>query len=265
MFNRLFKRQRQGAETGNGRSHLIELHQVSKIFHVGSGDFVALDSVDFLVDKGEYVAVMGKSGSGKSTLLNMISGIDRPSSGEIIVAGTNLNHLKEGEMAVWRGQHVGLIFQFFQLLPTLSVVENLMVAMDFCHTYPRGQRESKAMALLEQVGLTHQAHSLPLSISGGEQQRVAIARALATNPPLLLADEPTGNLDSGAADDVVALFEELVDQGKTILMVTHDDELASRAKRIITLSDGKIVDDIRRDDFIMMRSDPAALDPVNYN
>jgi putative ABC transport system ATP-binding protein len=265
MFNRLFKRQSQGAETGNGRSHLIELHQVSKFFHVGSGDFVALDNVDFFVDKGEYVAVMGKSGSGKSTLVNMISGIDRPSSGEIIVAGTNLNQLKEGEMAVWRGQHVGLIFQFFQLLPTLSVIENLMVAMDFCHTYPRGQRESRALALLEQVGLTHQAHSLPLSISGGEQQRVAIARALATNPLLLLADEPTGNLDSGAADDVVALFEELVDQGKTILMVTHDDELASRAKRIITLSDGKIVDDIRRDNFTRRRSDPAALDPVNYN
>ena len=246
MFNRLFKRQSQEAETGNGRSHLIELHNVSKIFHVGSGDFIALDGVDFLVDKGEYVAVMGKSGSGKSTLVNMISGIDRPSSGEIIVAGTNLNQLKEGQMAVWRGQHVGLIFQFFQLLPMLSVVENLMVAMDFCHTYARGQREDRAMALLEQVGLTHLAHSLPLSISGGEQQRVAIARALSTNPPLILADEPTGNLDSGAAEAVIELFEELVEQGKTILMVTHDDELANRAQRIITLADGCIVDEQRR-------------------
>ena len=257
MFNRLFKRQNQGAETENGRSHLIELHNVSKIFPVGSGDCIALDGVDFLVDKGEYVAVMGKSGSGKSTLVNMISGIDRPSSGEIIVAGTNLNQLKEGQMAVWRGQHVGLIFQFFQLLPMLSVIENLMVAMDFCHTYPRGQRESRAMALLEQVGLTPQAHSLPLSISGGEQQRVAIARALATNPPLLLADEPTGNLDSGASASVIDLFEELVEQGKTILMVTHDDELASRAKRIITLSDGRIVDEVRRDDMAAMMNSQA--------
>ena len=264
MFNRLFKQQIQETETGNGRSHLIELHQVSKIFHVGSGDFVALDSIDFFVDEGEYVAVMGKSGSGKSTLVNMISGIDRPSSGEIFVAGVNLNHLKEGQMAVWRGQHVGLIFEFFQLLPTLSIIENLMVAMDFCHTYPRGQREQKAMMLLEQVGLVSQAHSLPLSISGGEQQRAAIARALATNPPMLLADEPTGNLDSGAAADVIALFEELVEQGKTILMVTHDDELASRAKRIITLADGRIVDDVQCDNSMMGRGVQVSLDQVGY-
>ena len=262
MFNRLFKRQSQEAEMENGRSHLIELHNVSKIFHVGSGDFIALDGVDFFVDEGDYVAVMGKSGSGKSTMVNMISGIDRPSSGEIIVAGTNLNQLKEGQMAVWRGQHVGLIFQFFQLLPMLSVIENLMVAMDFCHTYSRGQRENRAMALLEQVGLTPQAHSLPLSISGGEQQRVAIARALATNPPLLLADEPTGNLDSGAAASVIDLFEELVEQGKTILMVTHDDELASRAKRIITLSDGRIVDEVRRDNVAAMMSNQADQPPI---
>jgi putative ABC transport system ATP-binding protein len=264
MFNRLFKQQGQPKETRNGRSHLIKLHQVSKIFHVGSGDFVALDNVDFFVDKGEYVAVMGKSGSGKSTLVNMISGIDRPSSGEIIVAGTNLNQLKEGQMAVWRGKHVGLIFQFFQLLPMLSVVENLMVAMDFCHTYPKGQRDQKAMDLLEQVGLTDYAHSLPSAISGGEQQRVAIARALATNPPLLLADEPTGNLDSSAADDVIALFEELVDQGKTIIMVTHDDELANRAQRIITLSDGKIVDDRRKINSGVISSSQASLDHFDY-
>lgn len=264
MFNRLFKRQSQGAELENGGSHLIELHQVSKIFHVGSGDFIALDNVDFFVDKGEYVAVMGKSGSGKSTLVNMISGIDRPSAGEIIVSGTNLNHLKEGEMAVWRGQHVGLIFQFFQLLPTLSVVENLMVAMDFCHTPPRGKRTQRAMELLEQVGLADQAHSLPLSISGGEQQRVAIARALATNPPLLLADEPTGNLDSGAAADIIELFEYLVDQGKTILMVTHDDELAGRANRIITLSDGKIVDDVRQNKLAAMAEAHTKFDPISY-
>ncbi len=247
MFNRLFKQQGQEAEGENGRSHLIELHNVSKYFHVGSGDFVALDGVDFFVDAGEYVAVMGKSGSGKSTLVNMISGIDRPSSGDIYVAGTHLNHLSEGDMAVWRGQHVGLIFQFFQLLPMLSVIENILVAMDFCHKYARTEREERAWALLEQVGVSDHAHSLPLTLAGGEQQRVAIARAMATDPPLLLADEPTGNLDSGAAEGVIALFESLVAQGKTILMVTHDDELAGRAQRIITLSDGKIVNDVRQD------------------
>jgi putative ABC transport system ATP-binding protein len=185
---------------------------------------------------------VGKSGSGKSTLINMITGIDRPSSGEIYVGDTAIHHLAEGPMAEWRGRNIGIIFQFFQLLPMLSCIENVMLPMDFCNMFKPSEREGRALHLLEQVDMVDHAYKLPSEVSGGQQQRVAIARALANDPPLLVADEPTGNLDSRTADAVFQLFARMVDNGKTILMVTHDDEMAHQVRRTITLTDGQIVD-----------------------
>ncbi len=225
----------------NGNAHLIELRRVVKAYESAAGTFIALKGVDLTVDPGEFVAVVGRSGSGKSTLINVITGIDRPTSGEILVGDTAVHKLSEGQMAVWRGRNVGVIFQFFQLLPTLSIVENVMLPMDFCGVYSPRERQARAMHLLEQVDLADHAHKLPLAVSGGQQQRAAIARALANDPPILAADEPTGNLDSKTAEAVFDLFERLVAQGKTILMVTHDRELARRATRIIRLADGEIV------------------------
>jgi putative ABC transport system ATP-binding protein len=227
---------------GNGNHHLIDLRQVAKIYETDAGPFAALDDVDLQVDSGEFVAVIGKSGSGKSTLINMITGIDRPTSGEVLVGGMAVHTLKEGQMAVWRGRNIGVVFQFFQLLPTLTVIENVMLPMDFCHMYSMREREDKAMHLLERVEMTDQAHKLPSAVSGGQQQRAAIARALANDPPIIVADEPTGNLDSATAESVFRLFEDLVDGGKTILMVTHDRDLAKRATRTIILSDGEVVE-----------------------
>jgi ABC-type lipoprotein export system ATPase subunit len=173
----------------------------------------------------------------------MITGIDRPTSGEVLVGDTAVHTLKEGQMAVWRGRHIGVVFQFFQLLPTLTVVENVMLPMDFCHVYTMREREERAMHLLEQVEMTDHAHKLPTAVSGGQQQRVAIARALATDPPIIVADEPTGNLDSKTAESVFRLFEDLVGEGKTILMVTHDHDLAKRATRTVILSDGEVIEE----------------------
>ncbi len=221
-------------------AHLIRLKQVVKRYESDAGTFTALKGVDLTVGGGEFVAVIGKSGSGKSTLINMITGIDRPTSGEVVVGETQVHRLSEGRMAEWRGRTLGVVFQFFQLLPTLSVVENVMLPMDFCRTYPSRERRGRAMALLEQVEMAEHAHKLPTAISGGQQQRVAIARALANDPPILVADEPTGNLDSRTADSVFRLFEELVAQGKTIVMVTHDDDLSERVTRTITIADGEI-------------------------
>jgi len=195
-----------------------------------------------LVDPGEFVAVIGKSGSGKSTLINMITGVDRPTSGQVLVGDTAVHTLNEGQIAAWRGRSIGVVFQFFQLLPTLTVVENVMLPMDFCNMYRMRQREERAMYLLEQVGLDQHAYKLPSAISGGEQQRVAIARALANDPPIVAADEPTGNLDSATSESIFQLFEALVASGKTILMVTHDMDLAQRATRTVLLVDGEIVD-----------------------
>ena len=225
----------------NGNEHLIELHKVVKTYEGEAGKFVALDNVDLQVDPGEFVAVIGKSGSGKSTLINMITGIDHPTSGEIMVGDTAVHNLNEGQIAVWRGKNIGVVFQFFQLLPTLTVVENVMLPMDFCDMYRMREREDRAMDLLDRVGISEHAYKLPTGISGGEQQRVAIARALANDPPILVADEPTGNLDSNTADQIITLFEALVANDKTILMVTHDLDLAQRASRTITLADGKII------------------------
>jgi ABC-type lipoprotein export system ATPase subunit len=223
--------------------HLIELRAVVKRYESAAGTFSALKGVDLRVQEGEFVAVIGKSGSGKSTLINMITGIDRPTSGEVHVAGTPVHTLREGEMAVWRGRALGIIFQFFQLLPTLSLIENVMLPMDFAGRPSPRERRSRALHLLEQVGLAEHAHKLPAAVSGGQQQRAAIARALANDPPILVADEPTGNLDSRTAQSIFHLFGDLVREGKTILMVTHDNDLARAVSRTIVLSDGEIIEE----------------------
>jgi len=243
MFN-WFKRKNQKSETNGrykyGNNHLIELQQVSKIYEGAAGKFIALKNIDLNVDPGEFVAVVGKSGSGKSTLINMITGIDRPTAGKVLVGDTAVHTLTEGQIAVWRGKNVGVVFQFFQLLPTLTVIENVMLPMDFCDVYPMHEREQRAMHLLQLVDMTEHAYKLPTAISGGQQQRVAIARALANDPPIIVADEPTGNLDSVTAQAIFQLFYELVAGGKTILMVTHDMDLAERATRTVVLVDGEV-------------------------
>ena len=220
---------------------VVSLRSVVKVYHSLAGPYTALKGVDLDILAGEFAAVIGKSGSGKSTLINMVTGIDRPTSGEVIVAGTPVHTLDEGATASWRGRTIGVVFQFFQLLPTLTLVENVMLPMDFCNVHPPDERERRALALLERVGLGRQASKMPSELSGGQQQRVAIARALANDPPLVVADEPTGNLDSRTADQIFQLFGELVAGGKTILMVTHDSDLARRATRTVVVADGEVV------------------------
>jgi len=219
----------------------VELSAVRKVYMTGAGEFEALKGVDLQVASGEFVAVIGKSGSGKSTLINMITGIDRPTEGEVWVVGTPVHTLTENQIAVWRGRTVGVVFQFFQLLPTLTALENVMLPMDFCDVYDRPERRERALSLLELVGIRAQADKLPANLSGGQQQRVAIARSLANDPPLLVADEPTGNLDSRTAAAVIDLFTELAQAGKTILMVTHDKDIARWGSRIVTVSEGQII------------------------
>jgi putative ABC transport system ATP-binding protein len=231
------------APVANG--HLINLHHLAKTFETSAGTQTALRSVDLEISKGNFVAVVGKSGSGKSTLLNMIAGIDRPTSGEVIVNGAAVHQMREGQIAEWRGLNMGIVFQFFQLIPTLNVIDNVMLPMDFCNSYPLGERERRAEYLLDLVGISGHAHKAPSALSGGEQQRVAIARALANDPPLILADEPTGNLDSKTSARIFSLFEDLVAQGKTVVMVTHDQELAQAVPRQIEIADGRIVSDHR--------------------
>ena len=245
----MFRRPRNGANGSAGDSgaapgseHLIDLRAVVKDYVTDAGPFRALDGVDLQVDRGEFIAVVGRSGCGKSTLMNMITGIDRATDGTVTVAGQDLGRLSEGKTAVWRGRTIGVIFQFFQLLPTLTVVENVMLPMDFGGLWTPRERHDRAMDLLERVGMTDQARKLPSSTSGGQQQRVAVARALANDPPLIVADEPTGNLDSATADIVFELFEQLVDQGRTIVTVTHDAELARRTRRTVHMADGQILD-----------------------
>src|SRR6266487_2723550 len=240
MFERWLKRtvRSDGASNGHyrhGNEHLIDMRQIVKTYQSAAGSFTALKSVDLQIDRGEFVAIIGKSGSGKSTLINMITGIHRPSSGEVLVGDAAVHTLSEGQMAVWRGKNLGVIFQFFQLLPTLTVVENVMLPMDFCNMYAPRERRARAMHLLEQVEMAQQAEKLPSAVSGGQQQRVAIARALANDPP--------GNLDSKTANAVFKLFEGLVQQGKTVLMVTHDSDLARRVSRAIIVADGEIVNE----------------------
>jgi len=227
----------------SGHNPIIDLRDVHKYYKTAIGDYHALNSIDLQIQAGEFVSIIGKSGSGKSTLLNMITGIDRPTTGEVFVNGTAVHELNENRMARWRGKNLGIVFQFFQLLPTISVIENIMLPMDFCRTYPMREREQRALDLLEMVELEEHAYKLPTALSGGQQQRVAIARALANDPPVIIADEPTGNLDSKTAESVFTLFNNLVAQGKTIIIVTHDSGLAKRTHRTALITDGEIVNE----------------------
>ncbi len=234
------------AGKSNGRHNpqvLIELHGVEKYFKSAAGDYRALKSIDLEIGRGEFVGIIGRSGSGKSTLINMITGIDRPSSGEVRVGETAVHKLSENQMARWRGRNLGIVFQFFQLLPNLSVIENVMMPMDLCSIYPIWERRKHALVLLDMVEMREHAEKLPSALSGGQQQRVAIARALANNPPLIIADEPTGNLDSKTADAMFKLFENLAADGKTVVMVTHDSSLARRVSRTVLIVDGEVVNE----------------------
>ncbi len=224
----------------NNDTPLVLLENVEKVFKTKAGPFTALRGIDLQIGAGEFVAVVGPSGSGKSTLINMITGIDRPTTGEVYVAGERLTKLSENKVAKWRGRNVGVVFQFFQLLPTLTVLENVMMPMHYCKTY-KGQRRERAMELLELVEVPDTANKYPSQISGGQQQRAAIARALSNDPRLIIGDEPTGNLDTVSAGLVFALFEELVEQGKTIIMVTHDRELAGNIPRVEEVRNGQLV------------------------
>jgi putative ABC transport system ATP-binding protein len=231
----------RGTELPIRESRLIELNGVTKAYEAGAGRFLALKGIDMQVDAGEFIAVVGKSGSGKSTLVNMITGIDSPTSGDVFVASTPVHALNQEQLAVWRGRNVGVVFQFFQLLPTLTVAENIVLPMDFCDVHPVQQRRERAMALLAKVDIAEQADKLPADLSGGQQQRAAIARALANDPPILVADEPTGNLDSQTSDAVLQLFADLAAEGKTVVMVTHERDLSRYFTRSILLADGLIM------------------------
>lgn len=219
---------------------LILLKHVSKDYVRAAGSFMALSDINLSVGQGEFVAIVGKSGSGKSTLLNLLTGIDYPSAGEIMIAGVALHSQTQEELVRWRGQHVGVVFQFFQLLPSLTVVENVMLPMDFCNSYRAAERRPRAIQLLQKLGIEEQADKLPADLSGGQQQRAAIARALANDPAVLVADEPTGNLDSHTSDEVMQLFAQLVQEGKTVVMVTHERDYSRYFTRSILLVDGVI-------------------------
>jgi putative ABC transport system ATP-binding protein len=223
--------------------HAIQVRDVIKAYPLGAGEVIAVDHLSLDIARGEFVAVVGRSGSGKTTLLNLLAGIDRPTSGTVHVADADLGSLSESGLAAWRGRNVGLVFQFFQLLPTLTVVENVMLAMDFAHKIPVADRRDRARHLLERVGVGDQADKVPATLSGGQQQRAAIARAMANDPPILLADEPTGNLDSATAEAVLKLFADLNADGQTIVVVTHERDIRSIVSREVTLVDGRIVTD----------------------
>ena len=238
---------------------MIELRELSKLYPGPDGGTRALDRVNLALPAGEFIAIVGKSGSGKSTLINLIAGIDRPSAGAVLVDGTAVQSLDESRLAAWRGRHVGVVFQFFQLLPTLTVLENVMLPMDFCNTYAPAPARERGLHLLQQVGIAEQAHKLPSALSGGQQQRAAIARAMANDPPLIVADEPTGNLDSQTADAVVALLASLAAGGKSVLMVTHERDVSAIANRVVTLSDGRVVGNE-----VMRRAAHTALQEVRH-
>jgi ABC-type lipoprotein export system ATPase subunit len=229
---------------GNGNtSPVIDIRNVDKYYQSAAGDYHALKSIDLCICGGEFVSIIGKSGSGKSTLLNMITGIDRPTNGEVYVNGTAIHELNENQMAIWRGENLGIIFQFFQLLPALNLKQNVILPMDLAGKYTSRERRERAEHLLEIVGLTEHMHKLPSMVSGGQQQRAAMARALANDPPILIADEPTGNLDSKTAATVFGLFNQLVREGKTVIIVTHDSSLAKHAHRTALIADGEIVNE----------------------
>jgi ABC-type lipoprotein export system ATPase subunit len=243
MFKFLSKQVFREEDIHRYDEYLINLRDVVKTYKTSAGDFHALKNIKLEIGNGEFVGVIGKSGSGKSTLINMITGIDRPTEGNVYITGTPIHTLSEGHVAQWRGRNLGIVFQFFQLLPMLTVLENVMLPMDFCKMYNPRQRRDRAFTVLDLVGVADHANKLPAMLSGGEQQRVAIARALANDPPIIVADEPTGNLDSKTSERVFSLFEALVSGGKTILMVTHDGEQARRVKRTIVIADGEIIEE----------------------
>ena len=227
-------------------STIIDLRQVVKTYETPSGPFTAIQEISLQVYAGEFVAVVGKSGSGKSTLLNLLAGIDRPTGGGISVDGTRLDSLSESQLAEWRGKTIGLVFQFFQLLPTLTIVENVMLPMDFAEIIPTTKRRARALELLEQVGITDQADKLPTALSGGQQQRAAIARALANDPPILMADEPTGNLDEATRTTVLELFAKLNAAGRTVIVVTHERDISGYTDRQVRLVNGHIAEDVHK-------------------
>lgn len=232
-----------GTDSSDTSDALIQMRDIYKIFKTAAGDYEALRGISTEFYEGEFVGVVGRSGSGKSTLVNMLTGIDRPTSGEVWINGTRIHELSESKMAIWRGRNLGIVFQFYQLLPMLSLLENVMLPMDLAEVYEPQEREERAMQLLGLVDLEKEAHNLPGAVSGGQQQSAAIARALANDPPIIIADEPTGNLDSRSAELVFQIFEMLVEQGKTIVMVTHDNSLAQRASRTLLLSDGEVINE----------------------
>lgn len=227
-------------DTRDQANKIIETKGVYKAYEVGGGQVPVLKDLSLSVEPGEFLAITGPSGNGKSTLLNMITGIDHPTSGEVLVSGSPVHEMNENQLATWRGENIGIIFQFFQLLPALSLEQNVQMPMEFAGKYNRKERRERARYLLDLVELGDQAHKLPGMVSGGQQQRAAIARALANDPPLLVADEPTGNLDSKTAETIFDLFLKLVDQGKTLLMVTHDVNLVERIPRVVEIRDGFI-------------------------
>lgn len=219
---------------------LIRLAGVTKSFVVGAGRFSALKNVDLEIRKGQMVSITGKSGSGKSTLLNVITGIDKATEGSVSVNGVRIDKLSESDLASWRGKNIGVVFQFFQLIPTLTIAENVMLPMDFCNTYPRSERRKRALSILGSVDIIEQADKFPSSLSGGQQQRAAIARALANDPAIIIADEPTGNLDSNTATSIFELFASLARSGKTVIVVTHEREFSSYFEQRISIADGVI-------------------------
>jgi len=227
----------------SGNSPLIHLEQVVKVYPTASGPFTALKGINLEVYPGEFLAIIGKSGAGKTTLVNMISGVDHLTSGEVRVGEIQVHQLKESQLARWRGRNMGVIFQSFHLIPGLTLLENVILPMDLCKLYKRRKSQERALSLLRQVGLEEHANKLPSQISGGQQQRVAIARALANDPAVIVADEPTGRLDSLTAEGILIIFQTLVHQGKTIIMVTHDMTLMQRVSRTVLIQDGALVDE----------------------
>jgi putative ABC transport system ATP-binding protein len=234
------RRERKVNVMPSSDSKVIDLRNVTKTYITGAGEVTVLKGIDLSIGPGRFVSIVGPSGSGKSTLLNMITGIDTPTTGEIYVTGQPIHKMSQDALAKWRGRHIGVVFQFFQLLPTLTILENVVLPMDFCNVYRGRERPERALELLELVGIAQHADKLPSTLSGGEQQRAAMARALANDPPLIVADEPTGNLDSVTAAGLLQLFRRLRDAGKTLLIVTHDAELSRQTEEIIHLRDGRI-------------------------
>ncbi|MDH5546620.1 MAG: ABC transporter ATP-binding protein [Gammaproteobacteria bacterium] len=226
---------------------LIQLQQVSRWYDAAAGRFHALREISLEIGAGEFVAIVGRSGSGKSTLLNMFTGIDHPSEGVVKVNSGDIHRMNESQLAAWRGSNIGIVFQFFQLIPTLTIAENLALAMEFVNVIPKSQRAARITQLLTRVGIAQHAQKLPAALSGGEQQRAAIARALANNSPVLVADEPTGNLDSTTANDIMSLFETLVNEGKTVIVVTHEQSSLDRFSRVVRLHDGQVTEDLKQE------------------